>query len=191
MNTEVKYAGFWVRAFALLIDGIILTIVFSLLDILFGNVPMRELINILIATVYITYFTASPYQATLGKQLLKLKVCSSQFERLSMGKAFLRYALPVLVFYALATIVLMMSIDIAVSVGDKTMESIEVSNLEKGTKTLQLVGLNILILVTGIVWYGMSGWSEQKTALHDKILKTRVIYKKTPNLFFSDKPMVV
>lgn len=118
--SDSKYAGFWLRFVAYLIDGIIIGIVQSLIVVpvlaMFGisfaamqntsNMSEEEAIGMaigmassigalalvagLIGIVYYTIMEASKYQGTLGKMALGLKVTDLEGKPLDLGKAFLR-----------------------------------------------------------------------------------------------------
>lgn len=118
--SDSKYAGFWLRFVAYLIDGIIIGIFQSLIVVpvlaMFGisfaamqntsNMSEEEAIGMaigmassigalalvagLIGIVYYTIMEASKYQGTLGKMALGLKVTDLEGKPLDLGKAFLR-----------------------------------------------------------------------------------------------------
>jgi uncharacterized RDD family membrane protein YckC len=108
----LKYAGFWLRFVAALIDGIFIFIVimgavtvakFVLgvpvgaaagkygVKALKGAHALIFLIFILIPWLYWALMESSPRQATLGKMALGLKVTDLQGEPISFGKASGRY----------------------------------------------------------------------------------------------------
>lgn len=103
---EVKYAGFWIRFVAALIDGIILGIALSpLLAFLpSGNTGglntasaaysgpdfFANTVRWAAGLVYGALMISSTWQATLGKKALGLKVTDVDGKRLAPGKAFLR-----------------------------------------------------------------------------------------------------
>jgi uncharacterized RDD family membrane protein YckC len=126
--TTYKFAGFWRRFVAYMIDGFIISVVFVILAIVAGlayfagavsggsQVWLAELTNpermvsftvwiwlvsILINIVYFTYFHGSTGR-TPGKMLLGLQVVSADGKPISFGIAFLRsvgYLLSSLVFF--------------------------------------------------------------------------------------------
>lgn len=112
VDTQVRYAGFWIRVVAAIIDGILLTIVaqaisfflvapvapppdFSDLDQLveYVNAAMPAQ-QIILATVlawgYFALQESSAAQATLGKRALGLRVAGADGTRLNFAKASLR-----------------------------------------------------------------------------------------------------
>ena len=107
-----RYAGFWIRFLAVLIDGLIMFAVLTPVRLLlhlpmgfmaarhedgFNPLMMLPLIglSILISTVanwiYEAYFLSSERQATLGKMALGIRVVDTNGRRLSFGKATLRF----------------------------------------------------------------------------------------------------
>lgn len=156
---ENNYAGFWLRAVALLIDSIIIYVVeiFTVIPVLgllgfsfvseaqSGNLTPEESIGMMAAfmgaaalTVFvfyamiITYFSlmeASKYQGTIGKIALGLKVTDMNGEKLTFGRALGR-------------------------------------NLSK-----------IISSMTFTIGYIMAGITEKKQGLHDIIASTLVLKK--------------
>ena len=119
---EVKYAGFWKRLLASVVDlGATSLIFFSLaiiLPILLGprlGVPGGRVIlvsgavaGLLIAWLYWALMENSAQQGTVGKVLLGIVVTDAEGNRMSFGKATVRHfgkvasALPVLAGFILA-----------------------------------------------------------------------------------------
>ena len=109
---RVRYAGFWVRLVAFIIDRIILTVfsfVFGLgIGVLFGigivlsgvdeswafDVIM-DIISVIFAIVvswiYFAVMESSSKQATLGKMLLGIKVTDMDNKRITFGRASIRF----------------------------------------------------------------------------------------------------
>ena len=99
------YAGFWVRFIAYLIDSIVLFIVQSIINLLFGfpifsdtqnieNLGMSAtsiIINLSISALYFALFESSSHMATIGKMALDLKVVKEDGTQLSFLNALGRY----------------------------------------------------------------------------------------------------
>jgi uncharacterized RDD family membrane protein YckC len=84
----VDYAGFWRRAGAVIIDGIIV----GLISLLFKMVALNSMgIDILLAILYTPFFESSELQATPGKALLDMRIVSTSGERITFKKAIIRY----------------------------------------------------------------------------------------------------
>jgi uncharacterized RDD family membrane protein YckC len=110
--TQGRYAGFWLRTVAALIDGIILTIAIQILAFFliapvapptgmqdFGAVmayldavmPVQQIIlSTALVWAYFAFQESSPAQATLGKRALGIQVSSVDGARLDLVKASLR-----------------------------------------------------------------------------------------------------
>ncbi len=104
----VKYAGFWIRFLAAIIDGIILDlifiVIFGITGLFTGSTTSTANIEAHMATMEISYTFASiiswlyyallqssSWQATVGKRVLGLKVTDLQGNRISFGRATIRY----------------------------------------------------------------------------------------------------
>jgi len=106
---EPRYAGFWIRFVAQLIDGIVLSIGMAVLLVPLGifalgvdlgavaaGVPgpgaaIVSLLSFVIPILYYVLLTASRWQATLGKRALKIYVSPVDGGRVSPIKSILRY----------------------------------------------------------------------------------------------------
>ena len=98
---DVQYAGFGARAGAAVIDMIIMQVVTMLINALFIAMLLRNMTDgsVFLATVgplivggafamfYTVWLESSPWQATLGKRMLGLKVVDVQGRRISFGKS--------------------------------------------------------------------------------------------------------
>ncbi|MBG9770853.1 RDD family protein [Bacillus vallismortis] len=112
-----KPAGFWIRAAAAIIDGLILSIfifIMSLINVLivmplidaagthmteaqyqfymliFGTIPLFAII-LLACILYYSVLTSSHMQATLGKKLMGIIVVNQYGERISFWHSFGRF----------------------------------------------------------------------------------------------------
>jgi uncharacterized RDD family membrane protein YckC len=88
-------AGFWIRVVAYLIDGIILLIVESIINLaLRGNSSAQFGINLLIGAVYFVYFWSgsSPFPGqTIGMKVLNLRVVRADGSSLDFVQGLIRY----------------------------------------------------------------------------------------------------
>lgn len=93
--TSVKYAGFWIRVLASIIDSLIIGVAVSILLSMLGMGPATgfnngsSMVNTLVTIGYMIYMTYK-FEATLGKKALGLKVVSADNNRLSLGQVILR-----------------------------------------------------------------------------------------------------
>lgn len=100
----MPYAGFWLRAGAIVIDTVILSVgifvvVFGLMFclMLIGGVDEKaveraiQVLNLILAIAYYAGFESSKLQATPGKLMLKLKVTGLDGGRITPTRAAFRY----------------------------------------------------------------------------------------------------
>ena len=100
-TTQVKYAGFWIRFVAIMVDGLVLDLPIGLaqfaLRSAFPSVALSQwtafivgyLAYLSITWIYFTWMTYA-VGATLGKMLVGIRVKSDDFQRLSFGRVLLR-----------------------------------------------------------------------------------------------------
>jgi uncharacterized RDD family membrane protein YckC len=89
------YAGFWIRAVAAILDGIILALVAGTIAFLLqysdGNMSiLRGLLPLLVCFLYFPAMWSSPMQATLGQSLLHLRVVRIDGRAISFARGVLR-----------------------------------------------------------------------------------------------------
>lgn len=103
---QIKYAGFWVRYAASLIDGMIVIIPMFILGLVFALVSIGGLADLesegsgiflrlfvsVLVWIYFIVMTKN-YGATLGKKAMGIKVISDKSENLSWGQVILRETL--------------------------------------------------------------------------------------------------
>lgn len=102
-KTPVQYAGFWRRFCANFLDGIILYflggviglgIVFGMPDIDPDNgnfYIICDIIGIIISWLYYAFMESSSKQGTLGKKATKIKVTDLNGNRITFGRASIRW----------------------------------------------------------------------------------------------------
>ena len=105
---EIRYAGFWIRVVASLIDGVVMMIPLFLVSFLCNMVSMPYarhdpyaavsagslLANLATTIMFWLYFAvlqSSAWQASIGKRALGLKVTDLEGNRISFGRATGRY----------------------------------------------------------------------------------------------------
>ena len=107
-----NYAGFWRRAAALFIDLLILSVPTYFLAVMLSDNPaastntsetvqthamnVYDMVSLLINWLYFSIMESSPRQATFGKQAVGIFVTDLAGNRISFGKATLRYFAKVL-----------------------------------------------------------------------------------------------
>jgi uncharacterized RDD family membrane protein YckC/Tfp pilus assembly major pilin PilA len=85
------YAGFWRRAAAWSLDGLIVLIPNVLVGWDLGQGELGIGVSVLVALAYYAGFHSSPLQATPGKLALRIKVTGLQGERIGVLRAIVRY----------------------------------------------------------------------------------------------------
>lgn len=99
-STETRYAGFLPRLAAVIVDGVILGVVNFALRGVFGDVGADPTVGVtagpasglgaVISLAYFTVMEGGPWQATVGKRVLGLRVTDTNGEPIGYGKAFVR-----------------------------------------------------------------------------------------------------
>lgn len=100
-----RYAGFWLRLVAMLIDGAVILIVMWIIGLVLGvnfatleptdaelrRITFLELATAFVAWIYYAVMESTGAQATIGKLFMGLYVTDTQGNRISFGRASLRY----------------------------------------------------------------------------------------------------
>jgi uncharacterized RDD family membrane protein YckC len=175
LNEDVKYGGFFKRAIASIIDGILMSFVvfifallmFQLLGIKDGEMTPHspaELLVMVVSILLISFiyakFLVSSWQATPGKKLLNMKVVKAlDFSKLSFKIAFMRFFVPSVILVIVPEVII-----IFINVLGKSPAAGE-----------GLFVVNGVFYIVTLIWYGMVIFSKEKRAGHDMILGTRVI----------------
>src|SRR6266446_3902875 len=92
---HVEKAGFWVRAIALIVDGVVVGVVSSIIaSVLLGGPGNGSGLTTVLGIAYYLYFwTPAGGGQTLGMRLFNLKVVKSDGSALTYGGAFIRYVM--------------------------------------------------------------------------------------------------
>src|ERR1051325_1894842 len=107
-NYQIRYAGFWWRFLAYLIDACVISVVFVPLGFIVGvgitagggdeRAPMLPLVNIglngfqIVAMwLYYAFLESSSWQGTIGKKVCGLRVTDMNGNRISFARATGRY----------------------------------------------------------------------------------------------------
>ena len=100
-----RYAGFWLRLVAVIVDGGILLIVMWVLGLVFGinvasldptkaelnNFPRLEFASIFVAWIYYAVMESTAPQATVGKLFMGIYVTDRDGNRVTFRSASVRY----------------------------------------------------------------------------------------------------
>lgn len=199
-----NYAGFWNRALAISLDQIILgifTLFFlmqfmpfiidyaaiksapnkdiAMLTEMLGNLVFIEIIGVVIWSAICAYFYTTRWQATPGKKIMGMKVVKLNGNKLSFKDGFLRTA-------SLPIFVLMLQIFERSEIYSKLEEIKTNSQNHKSVEELiafitssSTAGIsNLLVITLGGIWLLLAAFTREKTAFHDILFDTRVIYDK-------------
>jgi uncharacterized RDD family membrane protein YckC len=90
-ESVVGYGGFWRRAAASVIDGLLFVPVNFLLEMISGGEVGGAIAGLILMVIYEAGMTASRTQATLGKMALGLKVVDADGQRLTLGRSIGRW----------------------------------------------------------------------------------------------------
>ena len=182
-----RFAGFWIRFGAAILDGLILGVVSMVLGFLFVGVMassagdpatiigMQIFINLVQLAIGITYMTwfVGKFGATPGKMACGLKIIVSDGRRVSYWRAFGRYW-----GYLLSGLIPYISFAITIAI----MVAIMIQTRGPYGNGLDMLGPAFAIggivgLLMAFPFY-MTGFTREKCALHDFICNTRVIHAR-------------
>jgi len=201
MDAQVRYAGFWTRFTAYALDTLILGIPFVLIimpiigAIAFDAEELRKqmktedlhgyyalyksmieagLLCMFAWAAIMALITISKWQATPGKRIMDIYVIDDKGGKAKFVQCFLRYmALPLLLMtvqtperYYIYENLEKLSVN-----ATPTQADLEQSFM---TPISELVSLASLVIIC--LWYGLIAMRPQKTAGHDILFNTRVIY---------------
>ena len=93
---QVRYAGFWVRVVAAILDSIVLSFIGFLVGLFISSYFWQQIFGIILGLVYCTFYESSPCQATLGKRAMGLVVVDKECARVSQTTALCRYVSKIL-----------------------------------------------------------------------------------------------
>jgi uncharacterized RDD family membrane protein YckC len=86
-ETKVRYAGFWRRFLAYLLDSIIIGAAGMILTSGSREEMAMSFASIVAGWLYFSLMESSKYQATLGKMALTMKVTDESGNKISFGRA--------------------------------------------------------------------------------------------------------
>ncbi len=181
---KVEYAGFWLRAVAMLIDLLILSIPTLILSIMFGirnalsgyyfdhfstsenqaftdparyktNQIIVQVLLLLIQFAYCTILESSVTQGTVGKMVIRLRITDLNYKRISFGRASGRFVA-------------------------KNLYGIGITLLFLFSEPVTSSSIRLILSFFAFISYCLAGWTYSKQALHDMIVGTYVI-KKNPH----------
>ena len=172
---QVHYAGFWQRVFASLLDGLILspvTVGLTFFSLIYLKSFVISLLPAVIGMLYKVWMEKS-YGATLGKQIMGIRVCDNSFQAITYSQSFIRN------YYYLLSILLGLFQNIEIfnmesfQSADTFMKVIEVQQTQNSFVSLISRSAGILFLVDCLFMLNDGA----KRTLHDRWAKTIVVRK--------------
>lgn len=167
---EARFAGFWVRVVASIIDSLIF-IPLSLVDYL--ELAHWEMFGVLVFIAVLNMFYKVymewKYQATLGKMALKIKVVSEGGGEITFEQSLVRYSLYFMAQLGtlISTYMAYNQYDVFVSMGIESASEVQNRFLSstEGFATFPL-----------LISCSLVAFDLRRQSLHDKMAKTYVIY---------------
>lgn len=186
---EVKYAGFWRRGFARLLDYLILTPTFIIGYFLVPTKTLYILSSVLTLIIYFGYFVYfhGLRGQTVGKKVLNIKTVNKDFSPISYKVAFMREFIPLSssVIGSTASFIALMSIPhYMFNTYSFSQQMAQIYNYSP--PILQYFQMGI----SGIWMYGSILtilFTKKKKALHDMFAKTLVVYDENFAIPANDK----
>lgn len=180
-SQDIKFAGFWIRTLAMIIDGLVFIPIYFGLRYAFG----ADKIGFFYAyegacLIYFAGLDASSCQGSVGKAVLKLKVVDLSLKRISLTRSLIRY------FYLLLPHVPMLWFSQLfysprIQALSANFKQTQVMKPEYASFMGYFLIANVISLLLGIVWCLTMALTKQKTAVHDLLSKTRVIKANRSN----------
>lgn len=174
-STAVRYAGFWVRVFASVLDSIMQLLLllpigllgFDVMSLLSTGATFSlksQLVNVVLAIVIILFWKY--FSATPGKLLLGIKIVDADtLQSVPTSRLVLRFAG---YFVTMLPGLLMFLVLGMMQAGDP-----RVLSMGQQLKDLYLESIAALLCVVGFFWVGID---KRKQGIHDKVARTVVIY---------------
>jgi len=201
MTSQPKYASFWTRFTAYVLDGLILGIPFVLIImpliysvafdaeelkkqmesedvrgffLLYSSIVKAAILSLLTWAVMLALITCTRWQATPGKRIMEVYVSDADGGKPKFMQCFLRYAaLPILIL-TIQTPERYYIYDNLQQMADNASATKEDLQLSFTTPISGLVSLLCFVVICA--WYSLIAFRPQKTAGHDILFNTRVVY---------------
>lgn len=167
VDGAVQYAGFWHRAYAALLDSIVVLFPISILEEEFLILEREHFLYWLIVTmIYLVYKVVAEYKfgQTLGKKWAGIKVVNKSNDHISFTQSLIRYSIYLPIY--LAKLVILFVDPVAIF---GTSDTFPMNN----------DGLNFMFIVLILIAVLFVSFTKYKQGLHDLIVKTYVIEKQT------------
>lgn len=187
---SLEYAGFWIRTLALIIDFVVLSVVITVLKFIWQTLGMVEVGSLAgkvwAAGVFLgfVYYWAGSHsssrQATIGKQLLGLKVVDYSRKRISFKRAMGRHLAG-----QLGLLLFMLGVVISIFMDRDPVTEWRLCGLPPicpGSRLMFDLKVYFLFMmnaafITHTVGYLLAGVAPRKQGLHDLLSKTLVVHE--------------
>ncbi len=203
MDSDNKYAGFWLRFIALIIDGLVVGVPCYIVLAILGitSAAFAQLAYIAAGIGYYVYFLSSPWQATLGKRIMGVYIVRAGDQgRLTHAEAFKRYAV-----FAAASLLLAFYTVVAgdptasmLGIDEARMQEIQtraaqgqlsqqdqryLEGMASSAQNFEMPATYKLLALINLL-YALAlafsvGLTKEKTGIHDMAVKTRALKGKT------------
>ncbi|MDP6634222.1 MAG: RDD family protein [Phycisphaerae bacterium] len=183
-----RFAGFWIRFGAAILDTLILIVVFVIIGVIVDRLPIRPTMNIAAILLlqftillvqlaiflwYVTWFLGK-FGATPGKMACGLKVIVSRGNSISYLRAFARGWAEILnfviIYILIVIVVILVSLGLGVLAGRR--------NVNSSGFWLLLTIISVAVSLACFFPFYMAGLTRQKCGLHDFICNTRVVHAR-------------
>ena len=185
-NEDIRYAGFWIRTGAIIIDCILYTLIFFVIESFLGqNTMISKALGAIIITVFYIICLLSIWQGTPGKYLFKIYVRSFEQQSMTFMRACVRslaISLPFLPMLIVSFIPevnqIMLDFQETASDGLTHNELLRfVSSTLKGSFIIYIYGYSAMFfVVTAPFWYISAAFSKKKKAGLDRLAGTYVVH---------------
>lgn len=174
-HNEIRYAAFWARFSALILDGILIGAPISLIQYLFLlNTPYYWL-SLLLSTIPIIYRPTMEYfyGGTFGKKIMGLKVVNLENEKANFNEIIFRNLILIL-YAAFAFLLGLINIVSAQNMAEGTNTGAWYDDIENNTMISLIISI-VFILFSLADWIFLIT-DDKSRSLHNRIGRTYVIY---------------
>lgn len=174
---EVKYANFWIRLGAALLDALIFLPVFAFNFYNIFEIRSIELFILLVSIqAYYKPFMEYKFGGTLGKMICKIRVVDENYQPITGNQAMLRW----IQYFPNYIFSIMMNFRIFEALGDiQFNDLLEYSQWQIDNVQPSFLESNApILIVIFAVFVALD--NNTKRGLHDRIAKTFVIHTSTP-----------
>ena len=171
-QSQNRYAGFWIRVGAQILDTLILIPLIGINMVNIYNLKSFPLqITITILMILYKPFMEYKYSATFGKMIVKIKVVDMNFGQINLHQAILRYVPWIFrhIFALYSTVILFQHPGF---IDAKGVYEVGLLQNELISPALNYIGSAVVLISCVVV-----GFTANKQGIHDILAKTLCIYK--------------